>query len=230
MTSGYWDRYGRAASVCHRLPPAVKLLITLAVVIGGLFIPPNLWPLFGVLASLVFLLHTMARIPIRYLARRVLLFLPVALAVSLSIPISQGFVAGCDKMAAILFRSTLSFLAVLWLVNVLPFDQLLVALRRYRVPAVFVAMLAFMYRYSFVLWDELNRMRTARKARQFQRHGRFGWGNAMQVIGLLLIRSMERAERVHGAMCSRGWDGQVRSLSAVRDDIPESPVPQESGR
>ncbi len=230
MASGYWDRYGRAASVCHRLPSALKLLLTLSVVFGGLFIPPRFWPLFGVLACVVFLGHTLAHIPMRYLARRMVLFMPVAVMVSLSIPISQGFAAGWDKMAAILFRSTLSFIAVLWLVNVMPFDQLLVALRRYRVPAVFVAMLAFMYRYSFVLWDELHRMRTARKARQFQRSGRFGWGNAMQVIGLLLIRSMERAERVHGAMCSRGWDGRVRSLSALEDDAELSPVDREPGR
>ena len=26
------------------------------------------------------------------------------------------------------------------------------------------------------------------------------------------IRAMERAERVHGAMCARGWDGRVRTL------------------
>ena len=32
------------------------------------------------------------------------------------------------------------------------------------------------------------------------------------MIGMLLIRSLNRAERIHGAMCSRGWDGEVRWL------------------
>jgi cobalt/nickel transport system permease protein len=116
-------------------------------------------------------------------------------------------------MAAILFRSTVAFLAVLWLVNVMPFDQLLVTLRRLWVPAILVAMLAFMYRYAFVLWDELDKMRTARRARTLGRAGiGFRWKTSAQLIGMLLIRAMDRAERVHGAMRARGWDGRVRTL------------------
>jgi cobalt/nickel transport system permease protein len=95
----------------------------------------------------------------------------------------------------------------------MPFDQLLVLLRRLRVPEVFIAMLAFMYRYTFVLWDELDKMRTARQARTFGGGGLpLSWKTSMQQIGMLLIRAMERAERVHGAMCARGWDGRVRTL------------------
>jgi energy-coupling factor transporter transmembrane protein EcfT len=33
---------------------------------------------------------------------------------------------------------------------------------------------------------------------------------------MLLVRALERAERVHGAMCARGWDGHVRV--APRED------------
>ena len=66
----------------------------------------------------------------------------------------------------------------------------------------------------FVLWDELDKMRTARKARTFGAAGLWHrWKTSAQLIGMLLIRAMERAERVHGAMCSRGWDGRVRTLA-----------------
>ncbi|MFQ5734620.1 MAG: energy-coupling factor transporter transmembrane component T family protein [Planctomycetaceae bacterium] len=217
MTGGYWDRFGRSRSLCHRLPPALKLLLTVAVVTAGLCVPVRFWPVHGVLAAAVFAGHTLARIPMSYLARRVGLFLPVVAMLSLSVPISQGFAAGWTIMAAILFRSSLSFLSVLWLVNVMPFEQLLVTLRRFRAPAVFVAMLAFMYRYSFVVWDELDKMRTARRARSCCGGMRFRWRQSIQLIGMLLVRAMGRAERVHGAMCSRGWDGQVRFLPDSRE-------------
>jgi len=56
-------------------------------------------------------------------------------------------------------------------------------------------------------------MRTARQARTFGSPGlAFRWRIATQLIGMLLVRAMSRAERVHGAMCARGWDGRVRSL------------------
>jgi cobalt/nickel transport system permease protein len=213
MPAEYWDRYGRRRTVCHRLPPAMKLALTVGVILAGLLTPVRFWPVHGVLAALVFMGHTLAQVPMSYLVRRIALFLPVVFMISLSLPISQGFAAGWEAMAAILFRSTLAFVSVLWLVSVMPFDQLLVTLRRFYVPAAFVAMLAFMYRYSFVVWDELTKMRTARKARGFRGGFGFHWKESIQLIGLLLLRAMGRAERVHGAMSARGWDGRVRFLS-----------------
>jgi cobalt/nickel transport system permease protein len=213
MSSEYLDRYGRRASVCHRLPPKLKLLLALGVILVGSSIPVEYWPVQGVLACIVFAGHSLARIPLAYLGRRLAIFLPMVFVLSISLPASQGFGAGWEIMVAILFRSTLAFLAALWLVNVMPFDQLLITLRTVGVPDVVVATLAFMYRYTFVLWDELDKMRVARRARTFGKAGFwFRWKTGAQLIGMLLIRAMERAERVHGAMCARGWDGHVRSL------------------
>lgn len=211
--SDYLDRYGRSLSICHRLPALVKLWLTLAVIAIGLSIPAEYWPVYGVLGSIVFIGHSLARIPLAYMGRRLAIFLPMVAMLSLSVPLSQGFSAGWEVMTVILLRTTLSFVAVLWLVNVMPFDQLLVTLRRLWVPDVLVAMLSFMYRYIFVLWDELDKMRTARRARTFGGGSLwYRWRTGAQLIGMLLIRAMERAERVHGAMQSRGWDGRVRTI------------------
>jgi cobalt/nickel transport system permease protein len=69
-----------------------------------------------------------------------------------------------------------------------------------------------MYRYIFVLTDEVMRMRQARDSRNF------GGGRLRQLktighmIGTLFIRSYERGERIYAAMLARGFDGQIRSL------------------
>lgn len=216
MPSEYLDRYGRSRSLCHRLPPKLKLLLAVSVVLVAVSLPVSLWPMQGALASLVFAGHSLARIPLGYLLRRMALFLPLLFLISFSLPLAEGLSAGWAIMAAILLRGTVAFLTVLWLVNVMPFNQLLVTLRRLWVPEMLIAMLAFMYRYVFVLWDELDRMRTAQRARTFGRTGLwFRWKTSAQLIGMLLIRAMQRAERVHGAMCARGWDGHVRTLDEV---------------
>ena len=106
-------------------------------------------------------------------------------------------------------------MGVLWLVNVTPFDRLLVALRKLGLPQMLAAILAFMYRYIFVVFDELERMREGRRARTFSKQGLLAaWKTNAQLIGMLLIRSMNRAERVHGAMCARGFDGEIRTLDS----------------
>ena len=211
--SDFWDRYGRSVSVCHRLPPVLKLVLALSVIVASVAIPVQYWPAYGLLGCVVFAGHSIAGIPFGYVAKRLLLFPPFVGSMAVSLPLSQGFDRGWDLMLQILFRGMLAFLVSLWLVNVMPFEQLLTTLRRLRVPAVLVAILAFMYRYVFVVWDELDSLRVAWRMRSFGGGSLFfRWKTLGQMIGMLLIRSLNRAERIHGAMLSRGWDGEVRWL------------------
>jgi len=211
--SDYLDRYGRSKSICHRLPPRLKLLLSVGAIAVGMAIPPAHWPAHGALLCVLFAALSLARIPFGFVARRLAGFLVLALMFAVSVPLSQGFRSGGEIGAGIVLRGTESFLSGLWLVNVIPFDQLLATLRRIGMPAILLAILAFMYRFLFVLWDELDTMRAARRARSFDGRGMlFRWRTAAQMIGMLLIRALGRSERVYGAMCARGWDGTLRTL------------------
>ena len=147
------------------------------------------------------------------MARRFAGFLVAALLFAIPVPLSQGFRHGWELAAGIMFRGSESFLAGLWLMNVIPFDQLLATLRRWGMPAILTAILALMYRFLFVLWSELETMALCAPRRNFNRGGiLFRWRTGMHMVGMLLSAAMARSERVHGAMCSRGWDGQFRTL------------------
>jgi cobalt/nickel transport system permease protein len=213
MAAEFLDRYSRGDSVCHRLAPRVKIVATLGFILAALLIPISLWPLHGCLAALAFMAHAAANIPNSYLIRRIVLLLPILALMSLAVPISRGFQAGWDIAGGMIVRSLLAFVATLWLVNTTPFDRLLVALRGLGMPRIFVALLAFTYRYIYVIFDELARMRTAQRARTFGRRGAWAtWKSAAQLVAMLVIRSMNRSERVHNAMLARGWNGDVRVL------------------
>jgi cobalt/nickel transport system permease protein len=62
-----------------------------------------------------------------------------------------------------------------------------------------------MYRYLFVLVEEMERMRRARRSRTFTAGRGTVWRGSAQVAGQLFVRTSERAERVYLAMCARGW-------------------------
>jgi cobalt/nickel transport system permease protein len=78
-----------------------------------------------------------------------------------------------------------------------------------KIPAIFVLLLSFLYRYLYLLWDEAEQMQRARNLRYFG--GR--WSRQVSLLGrlaaALFLRSYERAERVQKAMISRGWTGEV---------------------
>ncbi len=213
MPADVLDRFSRGATVCHRLPPRLKIVLTLVTVAVAVLLPAAMWPAQGCLACLVFGALTLAEIPLAYLARRITLFLPLVVMIALAVPLSRGFAGGWETAIGIVTRSTVAFLAGLWLVSTTPFDRLLAGLSGLGMPRLFTAMLAFVFRYLFVLFDELARMRTAQRARTFGtcRAGA-GWKGAVHLVGMLLVRALDRAERIHGAMCSRGWTGKMHTL------------------
>jgi cobalt/nickel transport system permease protein len=213
MPADFLDRFSRGTTVCHRLSARLKIVLTLAVIVLTVLLPASLWPAQGCLASLVFVAHTLAEIPVAYLVRRVALILPLVVMTALAVPLSHGFAHGWETTLGIVVRAVVAFLAALWLVSTTPFDRLLAAFCRMGMPRVFAALLAFVYRYIFVLFDELARMRTAQRARTFgHRPGRTRWMSAVQLVGTVLIRAIDRAERIHGAMSSRGWTGNFTTL------------------
>jgi cobalt/nickel transport system permease protein len=173
-----------------------------------------MWQAQGLLLGIVFAGLSLAGVTIRYLLRRLALFLPLLLVFGLSIPAARTNALAWNWTISLWLRCVISFLAGLWLIHVLPFPELLSTLQRWRCPRVLIAMLGFMYRYTFILWDELRLLRNARQAREFGGIPRWrSWAGNSQTLGLLLLRAMERAERTHRAMLARGWDGSIRFLN-----------------
>ena len=111
----------------------------------------------------------------------------------------------------------LKALAVVTLMLVLlataPLDATLKAGHALRVPGLLVHLGLLTYRYLFVLASELRRLRVALRVRGYRsRATRHSYRTVGHVAGTLLVRSVERAERVSQAMRCRGFDGHFRSL------------------
>jgi cobalt/nickel transport system permease protein len=125
---------------------------------------------------------------------------------------------GLREFATIALKSWVSVQAALLLSFTTPFPDLVVALRRLRLPRLLVAIIGFMYRYLAVLTGEASRLNRARISRSAVVEGRAGgslrWraGVVGGMVGSLFLRSYERSERVYAAMQARGFDGEFRTL------------------
>jgi cobalt/nickel transport system permease protein len=209
------ERYAEADAPLQRLDARVKLVATVAFVVVVVATPVGWWGTLAAEGLILAFLVGLSGVPPRDLAARWLGFLLLFGFLTLMVAPARPERAehGLAVVAlTLLAKDTLAFLATLLLVQVTPFRALLLALRRLGVPAPLVATLQFMYRYLFVLTDELDRMITARRARTFRRSGRLDWGLLTGLIGVLFLRAFERGERVHAAMLARGWDGTARTL------------------
>lgn len=90
--------------------------------------------------------------------------------------------------------------------------QICYALRILHIPEEIVTVIMLMHRYLMVLIKEVERMQQAYRLRAPGQKGLHfrTWGS---FVGLLLLRSMDRAQEVYESMGLRGFQGKMQYLS-----------------
>lgn len=202
MRPEFIDRFSRNDSPLHRISADVKCALALGLIMFILFSPWTLTISSLIVAVFLAASALIARIPFGFLLRRIVateLFIGMLGVLILFQP------DGVTKFLTITVKSTLSLTTVLLLANTTPFPLLLGVLKSLRVPPVITTMLTLMYRYIFILFDEMERMQRARTSRTFRSALSHRWYSLSTILGQLFIRSTGRAERIYAAMSARGW-------------------------
>lgn len=130
--------------------------------------------------------------------------LPETLAVT--VPGTLGAITFTLRVATCVSAAVLLFLTT-------PRDRLFKSLRSLGTPRVYVLTLDMCYRYIFLLTDLVRAFYTAKKSRAIRSLPLLEeqkWVGSR--IGFTLVRSLDLAEKVHGAMVSRGFRGDVKTL------------------
>jgi len=227
----FLDQYSDLDSFIHKLDPRTKFITCLVFILAVGLTPPDRWQAFTLYFFLMATLLLFSKLPIFYVFKRSLVIMPFVLMIAIFIPFfKQGEVAGSyniwlwqvsvtytglQVLLNILIKAWLSILSLILLTSTTKLTNLLKGLEQLRMPRVMVMLLSFMYRYLFVLVDEVMRMRQARDSRNFGGKRLWQIRTIGNMIGTLFIRSYERGERVYAAMLARGFDGQSRTLDRL---------------
>ena len=215
--------YLARTSPVHRLPAEVKIVAAFLGVVCVVITPREAFAVFGGYLVLLAAVWAVARIPAGWIAVRSLIEAPfLVLAVLLPFTEAGPFVEvlgltlsepGLLGAWNIVVKGTLGVLTSLTLAATTPLRDLLLGLQRLRAPSLVVTIATLMLRYVDVIAGEARRMRLARISRGHD--PRFLWqaGATARGVGALFIRSYERGERVHLAMLSRGWAGEMPRLT-----------------
>jgi len=226
------DRLGYGETLIHRLDPRAKTLATLAFILTVVSFPKySVAPLVPfAIYPLVFVI--LGQIPASVILKRTAAVSPFAVLVGIFNPLLDTApmvrVAGVDvsggwiSFISILLRFTLTVSAALALIATTSFPRICQGLDALRVPRAFIVQMLFLYRYLFVLIEEAVRLKRARDLRRFGQRTGLRPRVAAALIGVLFLRTYERAERIYLAMCARGFDGHVRlarRLHFARTDL-----------
>lgn len=218
------DSLATKSSTLSTVDARAKVLVTLAFIIT--VVSFERYAVAGLLPLFLFpvVLAGLGNIPNRVIARGVLLASPFAVMVGIFNPMFDqreilnvaglGISGGWISFSSIVIRFALTVSAGLILVASTGFAAFCEALGQLGVPRLFTTQLLMLHRYMWVLANETSRMSLARDLRAN--------GRAMPLtvygplLGHLLLRSVQRAHRIHQAMMSRGFDGQFHHGSAPK--------------
>lgn len=211
------DALAARATLLSALDPRAKIVATLGFILTvvsyeryavAALLPLALFPL---------ILAELGGISLRLIGRTLLLAAPFAVFMGALNPwfdqqpmlqlwghtVSGGWLS----FASILLRFGLTVAAGLILVAGTGFYPICAGLRALGVPQVMTTQLQLLHRYALVLGSEAARMNLARELRAN--------GRAMplavyaSLLGHLLLRAVQRSERIHQAMLARGFTGAM---------------------
>jgi len=227
---GVLDQLSRGTSSVHRIDPRIKVIVTLVYLVCVVSFDP--YDILGLLPFVLFpvALAAEADLPFGFLGKRLAQAAPFAVLVGAFNPLLDTAVlgqigpftitGGWVSFFSIVLRFLLTTSAALILIATTSMNDVCMAIQRMGVPDVFANQLLFLYRYIFVLAEEVLRLGRARALRSFSGHG-MGMRIYGQILGSLLLRTIARATRVYEAMLSRGFTGELhtmRKLSLTRSD------------
>lgn len=184
------------------MPAGIKLSAALLLIGGNLVCPQEYAWLLIFPTVFVLIIAALARLSFRDLLARILLLEPLVIGVAaLTLLQPDGFA----RFSWLVSRSSISLIIMIVLASTTSVSALILFLKKCHVPSLLTTTLFLMCTYLVIIADESQRMRRARDCRTFTRRQFWQWRTLAMIIGQLFIRASERAERVYGAMASRGW-------------------------
>ena len=219
--------FSQGNSYFHRRDPRAKIvgtiLYTATVALLGSFTP-----LLFALAFSVIMLFT-ARLSLAAVGRRLLLVNGFTLFLWITLPLTYGgehyYTLGLLNLswegiilaAQITLKTNSIILAIIALLTTSTIAELGSGLDRLRFPKKICFLLLYSYRYIFVIHQEYSRLLRAARMRSFSPSTNLHtYKTFAHLFGMTLVKSYNRAQRVHQAMLLRGFNGNLVSLYHYR--------------
>jgi cobalt ECF transporter T component CbiQ len=218
-------------SPMFRWSPLAKLFLVLSLLILNIASPSIWMSVFsGIVGLSLFLYGSSMRPPavmMRLFIYAQVFIIVAALLFAVIIPANEEAVmsvkilsvrvsftdAGVSFALLLYARATAALLLMFSFAVSTPIPHLSAALRKLRLPDVFVEMMVLIYRYTFLLMESAERMHLAAECR----FGYSGYRKSMRTTSRLFVgifmRSLDTAERGQITLQCRNYRGEFKSLS-----------------
>lgn len=218
------ESFSEGNTFIHRLDPRIKLLaaflFSVIISVSGRF-----FPLFLALILSIALL-ILARLPIKKVLLRLLFanlfililwfFIPFTINGAPLVFLGPLIVTKEGLLYCLLLtiKSNAIIIILITLTATMPVFSMGRAMSSLGVPSKLVNLFIFSYRYIHAILLEYKRLKEAMEIRGFRpKTNMHTYRSYAYLVGMLILKSHDRAERVHSAMICRGFQGKFFDLT-----------------
>ncbi|OEU47134.1 MAG: cobalt ECF transporter T component CbiQ [Desulfobulbaceae bacterium S5133MH15] len=221
------ERFAQGNSLLHKRDPKAKIIAATAFVTASAI--TNSFTVAAMSFALSIVLFFLTKLPVQLVLKRLLAVNSFTFFLWLTLPLTYGgseFTAvgplslsmeGIRLAALITLKTNAIVISIIALLGTSRIANIGHALESLHLPQNLCFILLFSYRYVFVIYQEYRRLVRAAQLRCFvpatsiHTYRTFGY-----LFGMTLVKSWNRATRVHQAMVLRGFDGHLIPLSQDR--------------
>lgn len=212
----FFDEMASKKTVIHRVNPLAKLIVTL--LYSVVVISFEKYNLSGLIPFILYPIITflLAEVPFLPVLKRLIVAIPFVIGIGILNPVFDtniyikisgfGISYGWISFTSLVLKSSLTLLAGLLLIATTKIYEIAWAFRKIGTPRIFVIQFLLIHRYIFVLLEEvLLTVKAYRLRSPFEKGLSLKVGGAL--LGQILMKAIERANRVYNAMILRGFNG-----------------------
>jgi cobalt/nickel transport system permease protein len=224
------EDFASIRSPIHSLHPVTKISVTFLYILA--LVSFGRTELFLLLPFLAYPLMVLpfSDLPVIPILKRLLVVEPFIILVALFNPIidrSPMLLAGIVTTRGwlvfftLLLKGTLAVFSALILVSTTGLSRIAAGLSWFKVPSLIILQLLMTFRYISLLAEEVSKVNLAFALRNRGNRALHPsvWGS---FLGHILLRTVDRAERIHSAMLLRGFDAKFSTGATTRFGVADA--------
>lgn len=202
------DELGDKYTMIHKIDSSIKIIVTIIYVIKVLSIKQFIISDITSIVLYPLILFKFGKVPVKFILKKVLFILPLIFGLSVINLIIDFSYSEIYFSVLLLFKCIFTLVGALLLIVTTGINNLAFGLKKLKIPNILIMQILMLHRYIILMMEECYRVKSAYELRTLGEKS-MTMKDYGRIIGQMLLKTIDKSEKVYEAMKLRGFDGDL---------------------
>ena len=202
------DELGDKYTMIHKIDSSIKIIVTIIYVIKVLSIKQFIISDITSIVLYPLILFKFGKVPVKFILKKVLFILPIIFGISIINLIIDFSYSEIYFSVLLIFKCIFTLIGALLLMVTTGINNLAFGLEKLKIPNMLIMQILMLHRYIILMMEECYRVKSAYELRTLGEKS-MTMKDYGRIIGQMLLKTIDRSEKVYEAMKLRGFEGDL---------------------